>query len=423
MKNKSFKNFLVVWAGQLISSIGSGLTAFALGVYAYQTTHTATSVALVTLFAFVPSILLGPIGGVFADRFDRRILMMLGDLGATSGLILILAIMLTGEIQLWQIYLGVTISSIFVALQAPTYRASATDLLTKEQFSQGSGLVQVAEASKYLFSPVLAALLLLVTNIEIILVIDIFTFLIAILSVMAIKKGFKGARSDQKNQHFLKDLVEGWNTMTANRGVTLLVVLISLVTFYLGFLQTLLNPMVLAFSNAQVLGSIQSFSAVGMLLSSLFIGIFGRTRKYVDMLVIGLIIAGLSFSLIGVRPNIYFIAGAGFLFLCTLPFINTSADVLVRTNIDNEKQGRVWGIIGILSQLGFVIAYSLAGFLADKIFNPLLVEGGKLAPTVGKIIGVGQGRGIGLMFIISGISVIVIALATSRISSIRSLEQ
>lgn len=76
--------------------------------------------------------------------------------------------------------------------------------------------------------------------------------------------------------------------------------------------------------------------------------------------------------------------------MASLPFVNMSADVLVRNNIPKEKQGRVWGIIGILSQLGFIVSYSLAGFLADRVFNPLLVEGGALASTVGSYIGVGR---------------------------------
>ncbi|MDN8587640.1 hypothetical protein Q0V21_02555 [Paenibacillus sp. 11B] len=121
--------------------------------------------------------------------------------------------------------------------------------------------------------------------------------------------------------------------------------------------------------------------------------------------------------------NIYFIILAGFLFLSSLPFVNMSADVLVRNNISNEKQGRVWGIIGVLSQLGFIVSYSIAGFLADHVFNPLLEEGGALASTVGSYIGVGPGRGIAFLFIIAGVFVIVIAAITSQLKSIKGLEK
>lgn len=419
----SFRKFLVVWAGQLVSMIGIGLTAFSLGVYAFEKTNTATSVALITLFTFLPSILLRPIGGVLADRFDRRTMMIIGDLGSAAGLIFILAIMLTADIQLWHIYVGVSCSSIFSALQSPAYKASATDLLDKEQFSKGSGLVQLAESAKFLFSPIIAGILLSITTIEVILIINTGTFLIAILAVLIIRKNMKVEREDKEESNWMTDIQEGWKEVVTNKGVLLLVLIISLVTFYLGFLETLIGPMLLSFTDAKTLGTFQSVSAIGMLISSLCIGIFTMTKKYASVLVMGLIMCGLSFSLLGISANIYFIMIAGFLFLSSLPFVNMSADVLVRKNIANEKQGRVWGIIGILSQLGFIFAYSLAGFLADHVFNPLMQEGGVLASSVGQIIGTGPGRGIALLFIVAGLFVILLAIVTSRSKLIKSLEE
>ncbi|MEW4426875.1 MFS transporter [Paenibacillus illinoisensis] len=419
----SFRKFLVVWAGQLVSMIGIGLTAFSLGVYAFEKTNTATSVALITLFTFLPSILLRPIGGVLADRFDRRTMMIIGDLGSAAGLIFILAIMLTADIQLWHIYVGVSCSSIFSALQSPAYKASATDLLDKEQFSKGSGLVQLAESAKFLFSPIIAGILLSITTIEVILIINTGTFLIAILAVLIIRKNIKVEREDKEESNWMTDIQEGWKEVVTNKGVLLLVLIISLVTFYLGFLETLIGPMLLSFTDAKTLGTFQSVSAIGMLISSLCIGIFTMTKKYASVLVMGLIMCGLSFSLLGISANIYFIMIAGFLFLSSLPFVNMSADVLVRKNIANEKQGRVWGIIGILSQLGFIFAYSLAGFLADHVFNPLMQEGGVLASSVGQIIGTGPGRGIALLFIVAGLFVILLAIVTSRSKLIKSLEE
>lgn len=420
--HKSFGRFLIVWVGQLVSSIGSGLTAFSLGVYVYQQTQSATNFALIILCSFVPSIVLRPVGGVLADRFDRRVMMILGDLGSALGLVFILAIMLNGMIALWQIYLGVTLSSIFVALQSPAYKASVTDLLTEEQFSKASGLVQLAASSQYLLSPIIAGYLLGLTDIKTILIINIATFAMAALAVLLIRKNLQSTVTERETQHFWKDLVEGWQAIASNKGVLLLIVLISLVTFYIGFLQTLLGPMILSFTDAETFGAAQSISATGMLVSSLLIGIFTITRHYTTMLVAGLALAGVFLALMGVSTNISFITGAGFLFFCALPLVNTSTDVLIRKNIANEKQGRVWGIVGVLSQLGYIVAYCIAGFLADHVFNPLLAEGGVLAPTVGAVIGTGPGRGIGLLFVIAGIFVVILAGVTSRIRSIWALE-
>jgi MFS family permease len=420
--NKSFGKFLTVWSGQLISSIGSGLTAFSLGVHAFEKTGLATSVALITLFSFLPSILLRPIGGWLADRYDRRLMMMVGDAGSAAGLVFILLMMAAGYDAMWPIYIGVTFSSVFMAVLAPAYKASATDLLTEEQFSKGSGLMQLAESSRFLFSPIIAGLLLSIASIETVLVINIGTYAAAVLAVLVVRQRMtRMAVPERASEGLLDGMADGWRAITENRGVLLLILIISLVAFYIGFLQTLIGPMILTFSDAKMLGTIQSASAVGMLASSLAVGMISLRGRYVEALVFGLMAAGLSMSLMGVTTSTAFIMLAGFLFLASLPFVNAAADVLVRINIPNEKQGRAWGLIGVLSQFGFVVAYGISGPLADHVFNPMLADGGLLASSVGSWIGTGEGRGIGFMFILAGLLVVVLALVTSGIRSIREL--
>ena len=133
-EENSFGRFLNIWTRQLISSIGSGLNAFSLGVYAFEKTQSATVYSLIILFAFLPSYLLKPIGGTFSDRLDRRLLIIIGDLGSALGLAFILLMLFASIHEMWVIYLGVAASSVFVALQNPAYKASVTDLLDEETY-------------------------------------------------------------------------------------------------------------------------------------------------------------------------------------------------------------------------------------------------------------------------------------------------
>ncbi|MCF7915989.1 MAG: MFS transporter [Spirochaetaceae bacterium] len=413
---KSYPKFLLVWAGQLMSGLGNGMTAFALGVYVYRQTQSATNFAMVTLCLFIPSILLRPLGGVLADRFDRRFLIIGGDLGSAVAVLFLLMCTLSGNLSLWKIYLGVGINSIFTALQAPAYKASVTDLLTAEQFAKAGGLVQLASSAQHLFSPVAAGFLLSVASLEAILLVDLSTFLIAVAAVLTIRRRC-GAARQESNWSFSKDLGEGWRAVTSNRGVLHVVLLISLITFFVGFLQTLFAPMLLSFTAAKTLGLVQSISATGMLLSSLLLGILGSKGKHSTILLTSLAAAGLCMALMGITTNIVFITAVFFLFFCALPLINTSADVLIRTKIPNEQQGRAWGIIGLLSQIGYILAYSTSGVLADRLFNPLLMKNGPLADSVGRLIGIGLGRGIGLMYIIAGMTVVLVTAVSSSIIS------
>lgn len=407
--------------GELVSAIGSGLTSFGLGVYVFEQTGRASAVALVILFAFMPSLLLSAVTGVLADRYDRRLLMALGDSLSAVGPAFILVCMLRGEVQLWQICAGVTLSSVFSSLLEPAYKATVTDLLTEEQYTKASGLVQAAGSAKYLISPVIAGALLTVSDIKLLLVIDICTFFVTVTSTLVVRSGL-ASKKCEREKSFIREFKDGWGTVSENSGVLVLVVMTSVITFFLGFIQTLSTPMVLAFSDSFALGTVQTIAASGMLVTSLIIGILPIKSGYAKMLSVSLFCAGIFTAAFGLRENIVLICISGFLFFAMLPFANTSLDFLIRTNIENDLQGRAWGLIGVISQLGYVAAYVLSGALADYVFTPLLLEGGALADSVGKIIGTGSGRGTGFLISVAGVLICMTSVALYNVKSIKRLE-
>lgn len=160
MKKSNFRKFILLWMGQFISAIGGGLTSFGLGVYVFEKTGSAAGMALVTLLGFLPTLLLSVPAGVLADRYDRRLLMMLGDGFSGMGVLYILICMMRGEASLFQICIGVFISAVFYSLLDPAYKATVSDLLTADEYSKASGLVSLAGSARYLVSPVIAGILL-----------------------------------------------------------------------------------------------------------------------------------------------------------------------------------------------------------------------------------------------------------------------
>lgn len=403
----NFPKFMLLWAGELISAVGSGLTSFGLGVYVFDQTGSAADMALVTLVAFLPTLLLSVPAGVLADRHDRRLLMMLGDGCSALGILYILLCMLRGGARLWQICAGVFVSSAFSSLLEPSYRATVTDLLSKEEYSKASGLVSLAGSARYLISPVLAGALLALSDIKLLLIIDICTFFPTVLAAALVRKGI-AAQSAERRAPFGESLRQGWRSITGKRGVFILVVVSSVMTFFLGCFQILAQPMILAFADSTTLGVGETVCASGMLVSSLFLGIKGIKRGYVKVLSAALFLAGLAMIGFGLWENIYPICLFGFLFFATLPFANNCLDYLVRTNIADELQGRAWGVIGFLSQIGYVVAYAVAGAAADGIAARL---------------DTGVGRGSAVVVILAGILLAAIALTLYPIKSVRSLEE
>lgn len=197
----------------------------------------------------------------------------------------------------------------------------------------------------------------------------------------------------------------------------------AVVTFFVGVVETLFTPMLLTYIPVEILGLTQSIGAVGMLISSIAIGVFNLNRHIRKNMIISLVFAGVFICLVGMTVNIFLIGLFLFFFFLTLPYINTGIDVLIRNAVPNETQGRVWGLVSVISQLGYVVAFGISGILADYLFNPLLRDNGVLVHSVGRFIGTGASRGIGLMFIILGLSIIVVAYYLNKSKEVKQLEK
>lgn len=406
-KKGNFPKFLLLWAGELISSIGGGLTSFGLGVYVFQQTGSAAGMALVTLLGFLPNLFLSVPAGVLADRYDRRVLMMLGDGLSAFGIIYILVCMMNGGAELWQICIGVTVSSIFSSLLEPAYRATITDLLTKDQFSKASGLVGLAGSARYLISPLLAGILLNISDIKLLLIIDISTFVVTVIATAVVKKGIK-TKVEETTESFKQSFKAGWKAIKTRKGVLELVVISSLITLFMGIFQILAEPMILSFSDSMVLGVAETVCASGMLVTSIILGARGLKKNFTKILSISLAISGIGIIGFGVVENIYIITAFGFLFFAALPFANNCLDYLVRTNIPDKLQGRVWGLISFISQLGYVVAYAVSGVTADGL---------------SKAFDISVGRGAAIAVMVAGVILILVALPIMKNRKIKALEE
>ncbi len=417
-----FKLFLLLSLGQFISQIGSGLSAFGLGVFLFQKTASANAVSMLILAAFLPNFILAPIAGILADRYDRRVLMIISDTLSISGLLYILIMLRNNDFSVFKICMAVGISSIFASLLEPSYKATISDLLSKEDYTKASGIVQLASASRFLISPLIAGFLLSFWDISALLMIDISTFIVTVLSTFLVKKKIRKKKTLEDDFSLLKDFQLGLIEFKRSGAIITLVVLITIITFFIGIIQVLFNPLLLSFNTAAISGTVQSITAIGMLFSAIIIGIVEIKQNKFKILVMGLIICSISFAGMGLRENIYLITTLGFVFFSTIPLINAILDYLIRSNIDNKVQGRVWGLIGFISQLGYILAYLSAGYLADGFFK-------KLSTSLSNhqmftmLMGTGIARHIGLLIMIAGLGLLLFTIFFAFNKKVQSLEE
>jgi DHA3 family macrolide efflux protein-like MFS transporter len=420
--SRGFLTFALIWFGQLISLTGSGLTSFALGVWVYQTTDSATSYALVILCTMAPNILLSPVAGALVDRWDRRWAMLLSDTGAGLGtLAIVLLLNFNKGGALWPILLATAASSAFSAFQWPAYAASTSLLVSKEQLGRANGMVQFAQAVGYIASPALAGYLVTRIQVQGVIAIDFITFAFAVFTLLLVRIP-KPEALEERGKSLIHDMAFGLRYLTKRSGLMGLLILFAVSNFLLGLIMALFTPMVLSFTSADVLGVMTSIGTLGMLFGGGLMMVWGGPKRRIYGVLGCMLLEGLALLISGTHPSVPLVTGAAFGFFFFFSIDGASNDAIWQSKVAPDVQGRVFGMRSTIAMFSMIPAYALAGPLADEVFEPLLAATGPLATSVGKIIGVGQGRGIGLMFIIAGMLTTLAAVGAYMHPRIRRVE-
>lgn len=418
----SMRTFLVVWFGQVVSLLGSGLTNFALGVWVYEKTGSVTQFALISLFIALPTILISPIAGALADRWNRRRVMILGDAGAGLTTLAVALLLAFGRLEIWQIYLLTALSSIFNAFQRPAYISAIALLVPKQFLSRASGMTQLGEALAQLLAPMLAGALLVTIALKGIILIDFTTFLVALATLVLIRFPSSTTVNKAERNSLLQEAAYGWTYLTDRPGLLWLMLLFTAANFLVGAISVLVTPLVLSFASPTVLGTIMTIGGLGMVVGSLAVSTWRGPKRQMNSVFGFMGLSGLCLIAAGLRPSVALMALAAFLFFLSLPIVRVSSQVIFQKKVAHNVQGRVFALNGAFVKASMPLAYLVAGPLADRVFEPLMAVNGPLADSVGRIIGVGAGRGISLMFVVIGFLLILLTIAGYQYRRLRRVE-
>ncbi len=416
--------FILVWLGQVVSLIGSGLTGFTLGIWVYQTTGSATQFSLIYLCTELPAILVAPVGGAIADRWDRRWLMILSDTGSGLSTLAIALILWLGHLEIWHIYLAMAVSSTCQGFQWPAYYATPTLLVAKKHFGRANGMIQLGKAAGQLFSPVLAGILVSKIQVSGVILIDFATFSWALLTLLVVRfpKHHKSNENQETKTRLGQEISSGWNYLLECPGLLMMLMFFVVTNFTIGLAQVLITPMVLGFTNAEILGRILSLGGSGWLFGAILMSVWGGPKKKVYGVFGFELLLGFSILVAGLRPSSLLITIAAFSFFFSVPIIIGCTNAIRQVKVVPEMQGRVFAICGAIAWSSFPLAYLVAGPLADYLFQPLLMGEGLLTNNIGRLIGVGAGRGIGLLFVLVGIFIILATIVAYQYPPIRLVE-
>ncbi|CAN5512374.1 N/A [soil metagenome] len=416
--------FYLAWFGQLVSQMGSGLTAFALSVWVYQQTHSVTKLTFIQFFAMLPMIAFFPIAGALTDRWDRRRVLILSEVGSALAPLVLAALLAIGRVEIWHIYVCVAVSSGFMAFQFPAFSAATTMLVPKDQLGRASGMVQVGVGSAQLLSPILGAVLLSTIGLRGVFVIDIATFVVAIALLASIKIPRPAASIEVRARGALwNEMIYGWGYIFARRGLLSLVLLIGTTNFVISTVVALAPALLLSFTNARVLGVVLSAAGIGMLVGSVAISVRKGSGSHVRAVFLGTLLCSSGAFAAGLVPSPLFIGVAAFVAAAGWPIVAASSQAIWQRKVPADLQGRVFAMRAMIAMSAGPLAFLISGPLADRLFIPLLVPHGALTGSVGRIIGVGPTRGIGLMFMVLGAGGALLVAFASKYAPLRFVER
>ncbi|MEZ0395304.1 MAG: MFS transporter [Anaerolineales bacterium] len=419
--------FLIVWAGQIISILASGMSGFALTIWMFQQTRSATAMGLMQVCYILPFLLLSPLAGVMVDRYNRKLMMMVSDLTAVTATTGILILQALGVLEYWHLYVAAVIFGLGNTFQWPAYSAAISTMIPKEQYGRANGLMSLMEAGPGVLSPILAGALLPLIGLTGLLTIDVATFFIAIgaLLIVHVPQPEKTVEGQKESGNLWREAAYGFTYIFRRPSLLGLQMVFFFGNLFSGMAWTVFAPMILlrTHDNSLVLGSVNSAAAIGAVVGGLVMSAWGGFKKRTHGVLGGWIVVGIFTALFGFGLGPAWWIPVIVLHEMIGPLINTSNQSIWQAKVAPDIQGRVFSARRLIAWFTNPISPVIAGLLADRWLEPAMTAGTTpLARLFGGWVGTDPGAGMALLLIFSGLGPVLVGAAGYFLRPIREAE-
>ncbi|MEN6410800.1 MAG: MFS transporter [Anaerolineaceae bacterium] len=406
MKQYSNKEaFNILWAGQSISLLGSGLTRFALMVWAYQNNGSVIHMVLLGFFSCLTFMLCSPFAGVVTDRVNRKWVMFFADLCSGFVTLSLLLLSLRGDLQFWQLYLAEGLSGAFEAFQSPAFFSSVSLLLPQEEYSRSNALIGLSKSVVQVAAPALASAILTFSGIHVVMGIDLFTLALGLVAVLLVSLP-RAAASDvgaAAAGNFWHEFRFGFRCIFADRGLRAMLFIFAGINLFAGLTyMSILPPMILTRTNGDkiALGTVQTVMGMGGILGGLVLTFWRSPRKKAALFAWSTLLSfGVCDFLTATSQTVWSWSIAGFLSEFSIPFIVSPYYTIWQERVPGDVQGRVFAVREMFLTSPTPLGYLLGGLLAEQVFEPFFAHPTFLSPLVGW----GPGAGMAAMFLFTGL--------------------
>lgn len=421
------RSFTIIWSGQLVSTIGTSMSRFALAIWAWELTHQALPLTLTAVFMSISSIVVSPVAGALVDRWDRKKVMLVSDVAAALCTLTILLLHLSGSLQIWHLYITGVVVGASGVFQNLAYSAVRSTLVPKTEYARISGMISLSEYSSFIAAPVLGGLLVPLIGLAGVLVIDLVTFLVAVITLWMVTIPYvRPVHAEGASKPGLfSESVYGFRYIFQRPGLLGLMIISFAfnMTESLGY--PLIAPMILARTgnSETILGTVQGVMGLGGVLGGVVLTIWGGPKRRIHGLLLGVLLTGLMGDMLMGLGQVFVVwIVAGFFLEFFIPVTVGSASAIWQIKVPPELQGRVFAARQLVSQLAVPVTTILGGLLADRVFEPLLTSADSSSGGLATLVGTGPGAGMGLLIMFCGIFSALVGIVGYLFRSIRDVE-
>ena len=420
MKNlrKDFRTFIILWSTQSLSQLGSAMTSFALTLWLYEKTGSALQTALLSICSYTPYVLMSIFAGALSDRWNKKKVMLFCDMFAACSTVTVLLLLRTDTLNQVHIYILNAVNGLMNTVQQPASDVAMTMIVPREDYQKTSGMRSLSNSLITILNPVLATSVFASVGMEAVIYVDLFTFSVAFIALLFfVKLPEMTNRTIAEKTSLLANAKEGLRYLREHDLVLVLILFLAGVNFVASAFNAVLPALILPRENGgdKVLGMVTSCAGIATLAGSLMVTVLPKPKNRIRIIYLTMLISLgtenylLAFSRI---PLLWCLAQIIGWFL--IPLMNANLDVILRTTIPVEIQGRVYSCRNTLQFFTIPIGTFIGGFMVDQVCEPFMASA-SAGGLFTSLFGSGKGSGAAVMMFLLGVIGTAICLVFGRI--------
>ncbi len=394
---KEMRSYLLLWFTQMISGLGSAMTAYALVIWSYTQEGSALRTALLMVCSYAPYVICSIFAGALSDRWDKKKTMLGCDALAALSTFVVLLLLKQDALRLWHLYIVNMISGLMNTVQQPASEVTTTALLPRKFYQKVGGLRYLSSSLNSILTPIITTAILGLWGIDTVIAIDLISFAIAFV-VLLLFIPIPKIESEQKQESVLQSAAEGIRWLKQNPGIFHLMLFLAAINLVASMYNAAFPAMMLSKASEAVMGTVNSVIGIAMLVGSILASFMPAPKSRVKAIWCCLMLSMCTENFfLAFGRNVWIWSFGAALGWIAIPWMNANLDAINRLNIPVEIQGRVFAARNSFQFFTIPLGYFLGGLLVDQVFEPIMAAQGA-GSFLTNVFGTGKGSGAAFLF-------------------------